>query len=665
MNQGGKQLMPISWQLINIIRWAIAFTLVYLLIPVLLFPIRDSAILEKFFTRYIRMVALSIMIGYILVAIKLYEFLSLSFIFLILIIWVKVLDRNGRALQTTKDKIALGIYNFLDGLSHPYDLLKGKLSEGLSDFKISFKKFVTIPNVLQALLLMFVLAYSSYLRFYDTLEHAAPAMSDAYVTLAWMKYIDARILFHDGIYPQGFHIYLSILQKFAACDALYILKYTGPLNGVLTTLGIYFFVVKITGKKIPGIISAFILGVLSFKLPYEWERQAATNSQEFAMAFLFPAWYYAISFLQTRKKEYLWTAGASFAVIGFVHTLIFAFLCVGVACIIIPFMLLNFRQSMHPIGQLISIGVLAGVLAALPIPIASLLGKSFNSSSVDFLTSKLQMGIPTLTILDKLAFAGFILFLLLAALKRKSRVELVIPIFLFILGLASFSMYLFLGPITGNGVLVTRSGILWALLISVGIGLCGETILTLMSIKRNRSNIILVPIIVFAVMAWILSYVKPVPAQPYKMQYDAEINQYLRIAKDYNPSEWTLVSPEEGYDLALGKGWHIQLKDFLLWYNPQKSKLVRNVNGKEVPLITNDLFIFYQKKLFKVNMVEMQTILAERVKEYANLKQWVQQYCKSHNNLSIYYQDDDVVVYHIHQPKSQSDTFKDIWGPIN
>lgn len=653
----------ISSQLSNLIRWALALMAIYLVLPAIIFRTSSDSLLERIFSRYTRMVAVTIVLGYILLALKLYEVISLVAVFLMLIIFMTLpvhYRKHGfREMRTT---ISLTLYDFLDEIFHPIHLYQQYVIPKLNKIKAEFNELTTSPNYIQPILLFIVLGYATYLRFYDTLIHAAPAMSDAYVTLAWIKYIDGRVLFYDGIYPQGFHIYLSILHKFAACDALYILKYTGPFNGILTTIGIYLFVAKLTGRMLPGILSAFVYGVLGGMLPLEWQRQASTNSQEFALVFLLPAWSYAYSFLQTRERRYLWTAAASFAIIGLVHTLVLAFLWVGLACLVTAYLLVDFRQSLRPVRQLITAGIVTGLVAAFPVPIALLAGKKFHSSSLEFLTSTIQTGIPLLTLIDKLALLGFVVFLLMTLWTRKTNNSVAMPIFVFFIGAASFLMYLLVGPMTGSAVLVERLGILWSLMAAVGVGIGAEAVIRLIPGKQNTLNLSIVSLVAFALMAWSVSYIKPLPAQPYKMQYDMEINQYLRIAQEYTPSEWTIVSPEEGYDLALGKGWHIQLADFLSWYEPEKSTLVRDVNGNEEPLNIQDLFIFYQKRLFIVDMKIMEPILNQRIKNYAALEKWLAIYRETHNNLSVYYQDDFIEIYQIHQPKSKAELFQQIWG---
>ena len=706
--------MAISSQLTSLTRWAVAFIVIYMVLPIYIVPVSGDTILERFFSRYVRMVALTIVLGYILVALKLYELLSLVFVFLVIIVLLKIPAKYRKyALREIGASFALWIYDVLDGLIHPYQLFRQWLIQRFLKVKTEIVKFTNLTNSLQAVLLIAVLAYSAYLRFYDALHHAAPAMSDAYVTLAWMKYIDGRMLFHDGIYPQGFHIYLSILHKFAACDALFILKYTGPLNGVLTTLGLYLFVSKITGRKLPGVISALVFGVFGGILPLEWHRQGSTNSQEFAIVFLFPAWYYAVSFLKTRNKEYLWTAAAAFAVIGFVHTLILAYLCLGLACIVSAYLLLDFRKTLRSVGQLFVTGIFAGVVAALPVPIALLFGKTFHNSSIEYLAQQVQSNIqviPIITFIDKIALLGLVLFFLITLWKRKSGYDQAESLFIFCLGVSAFFLYLLVGPISENALLIGRLGILWSLLAACGVGLGLEAVFRMIWVKSNTLKLSLSAIVsIFLITGAIvyfkpaptqqlihnspkslsqgvvsffrpystqlssdntpksiiqgaIEYFRPVPAKPYKMQYDAEVDQYLRISEEFPNSTWTFVSVgDEGYDLVLGKGLNINAKDFLI-YDPQNSKLVKMVDGKLSILADENLFILIQKKLFLVDQPEMVPILAQREKDYAELEQWVAKYKESHDNLSVYYQDDNIVIYHIHQPKSKADSFQEIWG---
>lgn len=633
----------------NFMRWEFATIMLYFVLPAIIFPVSGEDMLERFFTRFIRMVVVTIVMGYILAALKLYEGLSLFFVLLVVIVLFRIpTNQSKRVLREMKVSLFVRLYDFLDGTFDPHQSIRRYFSRNFRVVKDNVAEWTVPTQSIQTVLLLSVLAYSGYLRFYDTLQHAAPSFSDAYVTLAWMKYIEGKMLFHDGIYPQGFYIFLSVLHEIASNDPLYVMKYTGPFNGVLITLGIYLFVAKVTGNKLAGIISAFVFGVLGGILPGGWDRQGGTLVQEFGMVFLLPAWYYASVFLKTGKKHYAWTAGAAFAAIGLVHTLILAFLWLGLVYLVCACLITDFKNTVRSARYLIVTGFVAGVIAALQVPVGWLAGKTIFSEAIKFMTAtQTEQYFPSMTTIDKLALLGFFLFLGISLWKRReNRFEFTLSLFICFLGVSSFMLYIAIGPMSGNVLLQVRSGVLWSLLASVGVGVAAAAFFQIIPDKQTILNLGAY-VLTLSIMAWFIIHYKPLPCLPYKMQYDAEINQYLRITNECTPAEWTLVSNEEGYDLALGRGWHIHLEDFLAWYDPKKSKLTKSVDGKEEPLVAKDIFIVKQKRIFEVNMKVMEPILAKRVLNYKNLETWVTTYKEKHNNLTIYYEDDYIVIYHI------------------
>lgn len=651
---------------IHMTRYGLAFLIVFVLWPRLLFRGGGEGGLDRLVSGYIKMVCLIIVAGYILVIIKLYEFISLAAVLLFLT-FRNAVYRDGRwgGPRELKSRIVTSVYDVFDGLVHPLQAAGDwgrKRAEYLKGaFYQWFGSFAAAGNTL---LLAAIFVFAAYLRFYDAVVHAAPAMSDAYVTMAWMKYIERRELFHDGIYPQGFHIYLSVLRKFSAMDPLYVLKYTGPLNGVLTTLGIYFAVSRFTGRKSPGIAAAFVFGVLSGFLPMDWQRQASTNSQEFALVFLLPALYFASSYIKTSKKEDLWTAAACFSVIGLVHSLVFAFLAVGVLCLVASRLMLNFRQSLRASWHISLAGMAAGVLSLFPVAVGLAMGKEFHSSSAQFVIQGTTGVFPQIDTFGQVALAGFILFLVISVLSSRSGKGSSDPLFLTLTGLASSALYLALGPLTGKAVLnYDRMALFWSLMLPVGVGLGWFSIFRLVpweKVRRPAETILCAGIMVCAVI-----YLKPSPAMPYKMQYNSVVEQYLRISEEFRPTQWALAASEENYAICLGKAWHLRLSD-LLSFNPGGKPLARQVDGREEVLSTRDVFIIMEKNMFR-NMVsgaekEQEAIYEKRAREYLELGRWLERYRSTHDNLSLFYEDADIQVFRIHQPRAREEEFRELWG---
>lgn len=651
-------------QLTNLLRYGFSFALLFILGPRILFTENGEKGLERFFSGYVKSVCIIIAVGYILVLTKLYEIISLVTVFLGLFIYNRYFktDENGN-LREDGLKIILLIFDFLDGKIGFAGITareRENIRKVIRNWTIRY--FGTAADGGNTVLLAAVLLYSAYLRFYDSILHAAPAMSDGSVTLAWMKYIGERILFHDGIYPQGFHIYLATLHKFAFNDPLYTLKYTGPLNGVLTVLGIYFFVSRLTGRDVPGIISAFIYGALVGSIHMEWARQAATNSQEFALVFLFPGWYFTYKYLKAKNRHDFWTAFAAFVIIGWSHAVVFAFLSIGVGCLLAASLATDRRTSFKPVCNIFLAGVAAGILAVLPALVGLIMKKPFFAASVDFLLSQASVTVPNLSRADVTALAGFGLLLVVTAIKRRN-MDWNAVIFFVLLAIVSLAIYMFLGPVTGSAMMVSRMILLWGLVITLGLGLGWYALLEIIPeavIKRFPEKVLCA-----VILAGIVLLVKPVPAVPYKMQYDIAVEQYLRISGSLLPTEWTIVSEEEGYALALGKGYHIMLGNFLRWYNPTDKILSRVVNGHKEKLDTPDIFVFKEKKIFRVNELSLQPIMkpiiTRRTREYRMLDEWMKKYTATHKNWSIYYEDTDLQVIRIHRTETRDRVFQDIW----
>ncbi|KLU66426.1 hypothetical protein DEAC_c18250 [Desulfosporosinus acididurans] len=643
-------------QFLGFTRWFFTFMTISIILPIFFFPDIDDSFLAKIFTRYIFMVAILISLGYLLLLLKLYEAISLILTLLIFVVFLR-LPKNYRinALVEMKSRILIHLYDFLDGIPNTTDFIRHFVLDLRKKVANNLEKITGI-DVANSFLLLFVLGYTSYLTFSDTLQHAAPAMTD-YVTLARMKYIDQSMFVH-GISPQGFEIFLSILHKFAGCDALYILKYTGPLNGVLATLSMYFFMEKVTGKKLSGILSAFVFGVLGSALSPDWQSQGSTNSLVFGIIFLFLSWYFAISFMKTHEKRYLWTVAAAMLINGYVNTYIYILSWSMFLFLILSYLIFDAGNSRLASRDLFLVSFGSGIVTLLQIIVSLLLGKKSDVKAADLLTFNLIPSIKKFGIIDEIAILGFILFLLVAILQNKEIHERIVAFVLFILGISSLLLYRYIGINIDNLNLTFVFGVFWTLLASIGVGLLLGLIQD--NFEKYTPIHILEYCICFMAMVTIILFSRPSLPQPFKIQYDQEINQYLRICDEYCNSEWVMVSEEEGYYIALGKGGYINISNFLNLYDPRTLTFRKEVNQEE-PFVS-DYFIFVQKKLFSNGMYINEALYKERLKNYEAIEKWIETYRTAHQNLSIYYKDDFIEVYHISLSRTSEDNFRRIWG---
>lgn len=647
----------------HLFRVGFAFFIVFGLWPVFMFPKEPGVGLERFFSRYIKMVALIIIAGYVLVFFRLYEWLSIAVV-LFLFMLRRTLNWSVKlkGISELWDTMSVLLLDLLDGqvklrpfFTSRWISFKAKIREGLK------QNFGSLSAVVRSAALLATLTLTAYYHFADAFHHVAPAMSDSYVTLAWMKYVDQKALFHDGIYPYGFHIYLSMLRKFSSDDAVYVLRYTGPWNSVLITLGVYLLVSRLTRKTTSGIVAAFAFGVLGGLLfPALWEREAASNSQEFALLFLLPAWYFTMKYFQSEDKGDLWTAIAACAVIGLVHTLVLAFWGVGLCILLFVRLVIKFRATFKLAKKLILLMLIAGFISGLPLLLGLIAGKHLHSASVEFLLTKMEVAFPIITFIDWVPLAGFAAFPLWIFSQKPRREAVISAFFISILGFCSFAMYYTLGPLTSNAIMVSRMTVLWGMLIPVGIA-CGWTVAAVVLFSWGKFLKPIESLVCTGILIWALSHFQPTPPAPYKMQYDSMVEQYLRISAAYVPTQWMMVSSEEGYDLALGKGWHMNLQDFVKEETAFTQKGERDKDYIDV-LNTPDIFIFYEKNIFDPHLQPMDEIIAGRIKSYAWLSEWIKQYKKTHEDWSVVYEDKDIFVFRIHRVQNQNKLFQQTWG---
>lgn len=646
--------------------YTFAIIFLYILIPRLVFNRHDRWGLDLVVANYIKMVFLMILLGYTLVTIKVWEGLTIIVIFSLVIIFKIRKDVND---HYKDDQLVLvaSIYGWVENIGQLKQYLKSKISKLLWDWKIAVIKHITKKTFWVLIVgIGIVFGLSAYIRFYDVFHFAAPSMSDAYVTLAWMKYIDNRVLFQDGIYPQGSHIYLGSLLKFATIDPLYILKYTGPLNSLLIVFSLYYSVSRFTHNKVSALLAAAGYGIFGHLiLGSVWERQAATNSQEFAFIFILPSLYFMYLYLKGGKKDDLWTATAGITITGLVHTLAFALAGMGVAILLSIFIFTRYRIILHRVWKGVIYSATSVILALFPLGLGILLGKSVHESSASYLTSEVERGGFSLTMLDiiillSLLFISLFGFITFYFFSKKNYSHLYVFVGLF--GLATFVLYHFGGSLTGNELIATRSHELWGLVLPFSIGIGSSIVFNF--IKR----ISFIPIVLFISILSFGLYKYPLEAiTPYKMQMEEDVEQYLRIANKFRYTTWMMVSFDISYALVLNNGYHTLTGRFLDNYDPTLPPITKY--GSEVPdsEIANDIFIYFYKDIYKVdkdnaiyNLVE--PIYVQEEQEMVEMEKWIEQFEEFNGPLNIFYDGPKLRIYHIHIELSQEEIRKNMWG---
>lgn len=644
----------------NGVHYIFAFLLLVWILPKVMFREVEGDFAERVIGNYMKMVLFIIASGYLLVTTKLFEVLSIIGFIVIFIFLKSIILRS----KSTKDWIPFttGFFEYTEGRFKLVSVIKPRIHNYIVDVKKRVSTRFRSPWTLSVwILLAIVITGSGYVRFYDAVAHAAPAMSDAYTVLEWMKDIDNRELFNTGIYPKGFHIYLDTLFKFAKIDALYIQKYTGPLNVLLVIFGMYFIVSRYSEDKYAGIVAAIVYGWLGFMHASDWERHAATNSQEFAMVFLFPTLYFFRKYLRTAENRFLWISFSGLAVVGLVHQLIYAYLCFGIVILTMVHLFGGIRKYLYQIIWIAGIGFGSVIISIIPVGIGFAMGKRFQEAAEQFLVSQ-STGIsyPQLHVLDMVALAASVILLVAGVMNWRTEKVRTVSLFTGLYCILTFVLYYWGGVITNSVVIASRTLTLWNLIIPVTLGMTWG-ILFVGGRERwmmKAAEIALVSILMMAVL-----YQYPLqPILPYKMERDNNLEQYLAIKGRHPNKTWAIFAQEEGYGVIEGSGFHFYIATLLQEYDPTYKYLTKTGETSPNLDIPGEIYIFEEKEVFRTHFEHLAVVYDRREREMIELKEWINKYREANGEIEIFYEDEYLRIYHISRPISKDETIKKIWG---
>jgi hypothetical protein len=612
------------------------------------------------------MVLLIILSGYVLVISKLYEVISIV-VMISIIIGLKYYLRLRKEQKPAISYLTKYLFDILDGLHYTSGriMFQSVLAQ-LGLFRTQFKERYQLKHAVEIFLFLVILSVAIYIRFYDVFINAAPPLADSYVTLAWMKYIDGREMFHDGIYPQGFHIYLATLLKFSSIDGLLVLRYTGPFNTLLITIGLYYLIRKLTGNAIGALLASSIYGCLLIYIYwFPIERQVGTNSQEFAFVFIYPVLYFLIRYCLSNKSQYLFIGIIGTSIIGLVHSFAFAFIGLLIGLLIINSLIIT-RTFSRALFRLAGFSLLTVVIALVPILLGVLLGKEFHSTSLDYLLSNNnKQSSPSLILIDYITLACLCLTSLLLLSKKMAKHDRFISLFTVMAGFLTFGIYYLGGPITSSVLVATRSSELWGILVPFTIGISFAFIFKHFPKKWSYRTYFL-----FAAYLSIILYIcKPSPIIAYKLEHNANIEQYLKIRSLYRPKTWQIISNNEGYAVSLGNGFHMHINDFIKQYDPKRESLTKYGEMKPNKNLAPDIFLFLEKQMFKVSKSNsIYSILLpeyrQREKAYEELQQWLDHHKSNNFPVDVFYEDTNIIIYHFKVKVAKQKQDKIIWSDI-
>lgn len=600
----------LTGQFIHLFHYFFSLFLLLVLIPRFFFRAEyHHDAVDRFAMNFMKASFVLVSLGYLLVLLRLFELLSI--VFLLALIGIRLLayrNKSGSLEGVTSNYEAM-LYDYVEGKYKFRDVLVsyvGKLYKALINF---IKERLTPPErLVSTLSLLAVLGFAMYIRFYDALFYAASSYSHRYTTLKWIKDIRENKLFNDGVAQQGFHIYWAAIQEFSRIDALYIVKYTGPLIDILIILGIYFVLSRLTTNRMSGIVGISVYVFLGeFLDPSFLEWQALADSETFAYIFFLPTLYYLVIYLREDNRESFYTMCSGMVVIALIHlgTYIVLFFAL---CLVCAFLFLSKqKREQASIPDIFKMWAVAGGLSLLPIVFGLFLSNQVHTSFWDSFS----------TLED-----SFIL----------------IP---------SPTMF----PLLCSALV----GILWYYTF--------QRLSSVRSFFKFIEQIVMGLVVIFGLLL-----ASHQPVEPLKVDWDSAVGQYINISKEFPARHWMIISKEDFATIVQGNGYHMNISELVNNYDPlQKNLTLIGATAPDLNLAPH-IFIYYEKSFREVNKDFAKEQLSSSYDRWGREKKqlwlWLKHYTGTHEQVHVYYEDEQIIIYHLERVDDLQEKQKDIWGEV-
>ena len=146
------------------------------------------------------------------------------------------------------------------------------------------------------------------------------------------------------------------------------------------------------------------------------------------------------------------------------------------------------------------------------------------------------------------------------------------------------------------------------------------------------------------------------PAAP-EHQYEAAARVAHRIAAEFRTNDWILVSPGLEVAQTYGRGWHVELADFVDAHTEAK---LADPAFRFSSYATESMFVFVEKRVLKqpafsfahdagATSYYYTTRLGRSSLEFRAAR-LMAAYVSAHKDATVYYEDDDLMVYRVARP---------------
>lgn len=681
------------------------FTLIILLTSFMLKPItKNKSIFTKFLIYLVVGNFYIINIVYVLAYLHIFNqlVLALSLVFISVFIRI-ILDKEDAKLNYLKTKEAIvGLINGEYGK-------KLFLIRKIQSIKLKLKSIcieLFKGRIIEWAVFLSVLSYNIYYYSYNSIKYISFGAPDEEVHLYWIQSLIRGKIFPSGVYPHGFHNILSAISVLFGINAATVINYFSIVSMIFIMTMLYFGLRKILKSKyaaLLGFMAYSLLNVFDIEAIYRFQ---FSIPQEYGMIMLMPMAIFLFKYLSDKKLINLVLFGMCFSMTVSIHFYISIIaICLTISICIVYFYIIIKKRLFF---KLLVCGIISIIIAIAPLATGVALGNeveqsmdwavrviqgkeyddevtdeqmkdSFNwnifiNEAQDEITKHVVYNIKvmyTLIILILLTIMYNIFMILLKRSKEVSLYQLS-----FALNQILLILLILCRPLQISTVMESkRVAIFFAYYSPIFIAMQFEVLYRTYGINKTTKKIIsgltFIAIPVAFVLIFNNSLIKTKPPF-YYFQTKGAMLVDNNIIKNYNDFTWTIVSPVNDISVILNNGYHYELSNFILQqenWNEEKEIIIPTkyvfIYIEKRPIINYGNY-FYHDDIAITNrelvsyddaIIPLESGLNnnEYYKEYRSILMskayyWAKEYIKYFpNEMNIYYEDDEIVVYRIIQ----------------
>jgi len=328
-----------------------------------------------------------ILVVHMLVAVHLYEILSLLIVSVIAYVVIFRRTHKKEALSSGK-KMLLSFMQATDQKDYLIRWIKETQLDVSNKFKEwkrkVFKKVTFKPFSKLMILLIFIL--SAAIRIHHSVTHYYYPSSDPYVHLKWVKLLGSNQIYVDGVYPFGFEAIISVLHTIFNIDPYFILRFLGPLAAVFFVFTIYYVIRKHRPHDyFIAIFAILIYFISTFQFGFIW-RQYSSLAMEYGIIFILPGIYFFIEYMKEKRIQSLLISMECFLLTILIHP--YAAICLFIGYLVLFVFSLRIFSLLHLL-KMVGGFAIAGIIGVLPLAAGLLSGKEFHGESISFVQSSL------------------------------------------------------------------------------------------------------------------------------------------------------------------------------------------------------------------------------------------------------------------------------------